>query len=60
MVDDYITSKKKLIDIMNEHDDDIKELAVIAGNSANMIFPKLVDAFEEINHALGLRPKPPR
>jgi hypothetical protein len=59
LVDDYLASKKKLVGILNDHHAEIKSLAVLAGNSANAIFPKLDEAFQEIDRVLGLEQKKP-
>jgi chromosome segregation ATPase len=53
----YFDAKKRIVEFLNDHNNAIKQLAVLAGNSAKTLFPKLSAAFEEIDEKLGLKPK---
>jgi hypothetical protein len=55
--DDFLESRNKVMGCLEDHRDEIKELAIVAGNTANVVFPKLDDAFQEIYRAIGLAPK---
>jgi len=60
LVDDFFEAREKIFGYLEGHRDEIKELAVLAGNSANALFPKLDDAWQEIDRILGLTPKTTR
>jgi hypothetical protein len=57
LVDKVIETRQKSFEFLNDHNNAIKQLAVLAGNSAKTLFPKLSAAFEEIDEKLGLKPK---
>jgi hypothetical protein len=54
LVTSYIDSKKKTIGFLNDHNAEIKRLSVLAGNTAGVVFPKLDEAFREIDRKLGI------
>jgi hypothetical protein len=57
LVQEFQESRDKVSAILAEHREELKDLAVLVGNSASMLFPKMEEAFQEIDKALGLDDK---
>lgn len=54
LADEYVATERKLREYLVSHEQDHKNLSVLVGNTCNEVFPKMADAIEEIDRAIGL------
>jgi hypothetical protein len=55
--DDFLEARKKLLGYLEGHREEIRELAVLSGNTAAVVFPKLDAAWQEIDRVLKVKPR---